>query len=364
MTISQIYGGDIMKKVFSLLLIIAVALSLVGCQTGPATETKMRVGFVTDVGGISDKSFNQTSWEGIEKYAKEVGLVANEDIKFLQSANDSDYIPNLTQFADDQVDLIVAAGFLFADAIQEVANKYPDQKMLIIDVDWCQGDNVQQAVFAENEGSFLVGVVAGLAAKEAGKNKVGFVMGMESATMAKFYAGYEAGVKAVFPECEILYDNANSFISAELGKTLAAKQFGAGAFIVYHAAGATGNGVIQEAAERRSKGEEVWAIGVDTDQYEYGFYDDAKTKSAVLTSMLKRVDVASYNAAKQVGDGTFKGGVVLYDLASDGVGIPADNPNFKNFTTDFKAALDDYIAKIVSGELVVPKVSESGRGNG
>ena len=145
---------------------------------------------------------------------------------------------------------------------------------------------------------------------------------------------------------------------------MAAKQFGAGAYIVYHAAGATGNGVIQEAAERRSKGDDVWAIGVDTDQYEYGFYDDAKTKSAVLTSMLKRVDVASYNAAKQVGDGSFKGGVVLYDLASDGVGIPASNPNFDNFTTDFKAALADYVTKIISGELIVPKVSESGRGNG
>ena len=347
-----------MKKVLSVLLIIAVALSLVGCQT--QKSNKMSIGFVTDVGGISDKSFNQTSWEGIEKFAGEIGLVKNDDIKFLQSTVDADYVPNLTTFADAKVDLIVAAGFLFADAIQEVANKYPAQKMLIIDVDWCTGDNLQQAVFAENEGSFLVGVVAGLAAKEKGKNKVGFVMGMESATMAKFYAGYEAGVHAVFPECEILYDNADSFISAELGKTLAAKQFNDGAYIVYHAAGATGNGVIQEAAERRAKGEDVWAIGVDTDQYSYGVYDGKN--SAVLTSMLKRVDVASYNAAKAVHDGTFKGGVILYDLKAEGVGIPKENPSFTNFTTDFTAEVKKYTDQIVSGGLVVPKTSPTGRG--
>ena len=354
-----------MKKVFSLLLVVAIALSLVGCETTPKETVKMTVGFVTDLGGISDKSFNQTSWEGIEKYAGEVGLSIGDDVKYLQSNSDSDYIPNLTAFADDEVDLIVAAGFLFADAIQEVVDKYPEQKVLIIDVDWCQGDNLQQAVFAENEGSFLVGVVAGLAAKAAGESKVGFVMGMESAVMGKFFAGFEAGVLAVYPECEIMYDNANSFISPEIGKTLANKQYNAGAYIVYHAAGATGNGVIQEAAERRKGGEDVWAIGVDTDQYQYGIYDG--TNSAVLTSMLKRVDVASYNAAKTVGDGTFKGGVIVYDLKADGVGIPKENPNFdyeKFSGVDFAGTLADYTNQIVSGAIVVPVVSPSGKGAG
>ena len=355
-----------MKKVFSLLLVLAVALSLVGCKGGSTPSAKkMQVGFVTDLGGISDKSFNQTSWEGIMKYAGEVGLKEGEDVKYLQSNSDSDYVPNLTSFADEGVDLIVAAGFLFSDAIDEVAAKYPDQKILIIDVDWDHGENLQQAVFAEHEGSFLVGVVAGLAAKEAGVPKVGFVMGMENATMGKFYAGYELGVKTVYPECEILYDNASNFASPEIGKTLAAKQFNAGAYVVYHAAGGTGIGVIQEAAERRSKGEDVWAIGVDTDQWQYGVYDG--TNSAVLTSMMKRVDVASYNAVKAVGDGTFKGGVIVYDLKANGVGIPASNPSFANdrfANIDFDGALKEYTDKIISGAIVVPEASPSGRGVG
>ena len=349
-----------MKKVLSLLMILAIAVSLVGCGGGGETKT-LTLGFVTDLGGINDKSFNQTSWEGIEKFAKEIKMDMN-NVKFLQSTTDSDYVPNLTSFADEGIDLIVAAGFLFADAIQEVVGKYPEQKMLIIDVNWCEGENLQQAVFAEHEGSFLVGLVAGLAAKEAGKDKVGFVMGMESAVMAKFYAGYEAGVHEVFPECEIMYDNAQHFQSPEIGKALATKQFNAGAYIVYHAAGLTGDGVIQEAAERRKAGEDVWAIGVDKDQYEYGIYEG--DKSSVLTSMLKRVDVASYNAAKAVYDGTFEGGVIVYDLKANGVGIPANNPSFAAFETDFDAELKPFIDKIVSGELVIPEKSPSGRGLG
>lgn len=355
-----------MKKIFSVLLILFIAFSLVGCSTGGGSSSKISLGFVTDIGGIDDKSFNQTSWEGLDKFAKEAGLAVGSDIKYLQSASDSDYVPNLTEFADAKVDLIVAAGFLFADAIQEVSSKYAEQKMLIIDVDWIQdAPNVQQAVFAEHEGSFLVGVVAGLATKAAGKDKVGFIMGMESATMGKFYAGYEAGVKAVYPECTILYDNANNFGSTEIGKTLAAKQFNAGAYVVYHAAGGTGIGAIQEAADRRKAGTDVWACGVDTDQYQYGIYDG--TNSSVLTSMLKRVDTASYNAAKAVADGNFVGGVVTYDLKADGVGVPTENPNFTNTVfagVDFAGALADYTAKIIAGELVVPKASPSGIGVG
>ena len=348
-----------MKKVFALLLVLAMVLGAVGCKT-EKKEPEVRIGFVTDLGGINDKSFNQTSFEGIKRFATEIGLKM-ENVEFLQSSTESDYVPNLSAFADREIDLIVAAGFLFADAIQTVADKYPNQKMLIIDVDWCQGDNLQQAVFAEHEGSFLVGVVAGLAAKEKGHDKVGFVIGMESVVMAKFYAGFEAGVKAVYPECEILYDNANNFQSTEIGKTLAQKQFNAGAYIVYHAAGLTGDGVIQEAAERRKNGEDVWAIGVDKDQFEYGVYNG--TDSSVLTSMLKRVDVASYNACMQVLKGEFKGGVIVYDLKSDGVGIPKENPSFKFFDTDFDAALKPFIDQIKDGSLVVPKLSESGRGS-
>ncbi len=353
----------IMKKILGVLLVVLMSLSMVACTSAPAGDA-ISIGFVTDVGGIDDKSFNQTSWSGIDKYAEEAGLT-EDDVKYLQSTVDADYIPNLTEFAEAQVDLIVAAGFLFADAISEVVANYPDQKTLIIDVDWLEGENLQQAVFAEHEGSFLVGVTVGLAAKAAGQDTVGFIMGMESAVMAKFYAGFEAGVLAVYPECEILYDNANSFVSPEVGKTLAAKQYNAGAYIVYHAAGGTGNGVIQEAADRRANGEDVWVCGVDTNQYDQGIYDG--TNSAVFTSMLKRVDVAAYNAAKAVAEGTFEGGVVVYDLKSDGVGLPAENPNFANEAfagVDFDAAVKEYTDKIISGEIVVPVVGQNNVGLG
>lgn len=356
-----------MKKTLKLLLALVLAVSLVACSsnnepantTAPeategtaqndAVEEKITLGFVTDIGGIDDKSFNQTSYEGLKKAADELGLVDGTDYSYLQSAKDADYVPNLSSFAEEEVDLIVAAGFLFADSITSVANSYPDQKMLIIDVDWLDSPNVQQAVFAEHEGSFLVGVAAGLTAKNAGKTAVGFVQGQESVTMEKFWAGYQQGVWAVYPECEIYYDNADSFGSPESGKTLAAKQYNAGAYVVYHAAGATGNGVIAEAAERRAAGEDVWVCGVDTDQYDYGKYGD-NGESAVLTSMLKRVDTAAYNAVMQVSKGEFKPGVVRYTLADNGVGLPEENPNL---TEEILAEVDAYTQKIIDGEITV-----------
>lgn len=341
-----------MKKLVKILLVALLACGcLVACsgeQTG-GDEDKISFGFVTDIGGIDDKSFNQTSWEGAKEFANEVGLVEGTDYSYLQSDAESDYLPNLTTFADEGVDIIVAAGYLFADAIQETVNNYPDQKILIIDVDWLSGSNLQQAVFAEHEGSFLVGVAAGLQAKAAGKTAVGYIVGMESVTMDKFEAGYQDGVWAVCPECTIYRDNANDFASPETGKALAAKQYDAGAYVIYHAAGGTGNGVIQEAAERRANGEDVWVCGVDTDQYDYGKYGDG-SQSAVLTSMMKRVDVAAYNALKAVNEGTFEGKVIVYDLASGGVSLPETNPNLSQ---DILDAVADYTTKIVNGEIVV-----------
>ena len=345
-----------MRKIFKMALVVFLLIGLVACTTPKKDDEvatdKISIGFVTDIGGIDDKSFNQTSYEGIKKYAAEAGLVEGEDYKYLISTQAADYEPNLDTFANEEVDIIVAAGFLFADSIAATVEKYPDQKILIIDVDWLEGENLQQAVFAEHEGSFLVGVVAGLTAKEAGKDTVGFVLGMFNVTMDKFWAGYQQGVWAVCPECTILYDDANDFGSPELGKTLAAKQYNAGAYIIYHAAGGTGNGVISEAAERRAAGEDVWVCGVDTDQFIYGIYND-DGDSAVLTSMLKRVDVAAYNAVKSVADGTFEGGVIRYTLATDGVGIPAENPNV---SADILAQVEEYKAKIISGEIVVSEV--------
>lgn len=348
-----------MKKIIKLLFISVLALGLVACSGNDGKQTntkKITVGFVTDTGGIDDKSFNQTSYEGAKKFAEEANLTIGEDLKYLQSKSESDYIPNLSAFAGENVDIEIAAGFLFANSIEKTADTYPNQKMLIIDVGWLDAakyPNVQQAVFSEHEGSFLVGVVAGLKAKEAGKDTVGYITGQESETMEKFEAGYEQGVWAVYPECKILRENINDFTSAEKGKAAAQKQFGAGAYIVFHAAGGSGNGVIQEAAVRRDNGEDVWAIGVDTDQYELGKYGK-ENKSAVLTSMMKRVDVAAYNACKAVAEGTFKGGVVEYTLKDGGVSLPAENPNVDKAIID---KVEEFKQKIISGEITVSKKS-------
>lgn len=379
-----------MKKLLTLSLVILLIFSLTACQTNtpapapapteetpaeetpadetPAEETpaeepapageKISVGLVTDTGGIDDKSFNQGTWEGVVRYAEEKGLVLNEDYSFLQSISDADYIPNLSQFADQEVDLIVAAGFLFEKAIQEIATNYPDQKILFIDA-VVDAPNVMNAVFAEHEGSFLVGVAAALKAQEAGKNMVGFVGGADFELIQRFEAGFEQGVKMVDPDMEIVIQYASGFDKAEEGQSLATKMFDDGCYVIYHAAGGTGNGVIKEAKDRATEGQDVWVIGVDKDQYEEGFYGDG-SKSVILTSMLKAVDEAAYVAAKSVEDGTFQGGIHMFDLKANGVRIPEENPNL---TDEWVQKINEFAEKIKNGEVEVDPVPSRVKGN-
>lgn len=239
----------------------------------------------------------------------------------------------------------------------EVSAQYPKQRFLIIDsvVKDKNGKiptNVANAVFAEHEGSFLVGVAAALKAKAEHKNKVGFVGGMKFPLIEKFEAGFKQGVKAVYPQCRVLVDYAGVFTDPGKGQALAAKQYGEGAYVVFHAAGGTGNGVIKEAKERSQSGDVRWAIGVDKDQYTDGQY--APGKSAVLTSMMKRVDVAAHEVAIMTGNGQFPGGQVYYfSLKNQGVGIPAHNPNL---STDALKVVAEYQSKIASGQIKVSEV--------
>lgn len=182
-----------MKKILKVALTTMMAVGLAACSGTTDDTASVTYGFVTDTGGINDRSFNQTSWEGLKRYCEEAGLVENQDYSYVISEKESDYVPNLTGFAG-QRDLIVAAGYLFEGAIAKTADQYPKQKMLIIDVESLDVDkypNVQQAVFNEHEGSYLVGVAAAKMAEKAGKDTVGFIIGMESETMNKFWAGYQ-----------------------------------------------------------------------------------------------------------------------------------------------------------------------------
>lgn len=313
-----------------------------------AAEADFSVALVTDTGGIDDKSFNQGTWEGIVRFAEDTGA----DSVFAQSNSDADYIPNLSTFAEGGHDLIVAPGFLFGDAISEVANNFPDQQFLIIDMVVGERPNVASAVFAEEQGSFLVGVAAGKAAMDAGKTTVGFIGGGDFDLIQKFEAGYEAGVAAVSADIEVLVDYVGDFVDAGKGQTIASKMYDAGAYVVYHAAGGAGNGLIKEAKDRRTNGEDVWAIGVDKDQYEDGIYEG--TKSAILTSMMKRVDVAAYSVSEMAMKGEFPGGEILaFTLANGGVSLPPSNPNLSD---EIIALVAEFEAKIVSEEITVPLV--------
>jgi basic membrane protein A len=344
-----------MKRISVCVFVALVALSfgLSSCApkkaAAPAVKA-FRVGLVTDIGGIDDKSFNQGTWEGVVRFAEENGLVKDKDYKYLQSAAEADYIPNLSTFSDEAPDLIVAPGFLFEKSMTDVAGRYPNNKYLIIDSVVAK-PNVVSAVFAEHEGSYLVGVAAGLKAKAAGKKVLGFLGGMKFPLIERFQAGFEQGVKAVYPEAKILVDYAGDFGAPDKGQAIAQKQFNAGAFIIFHAAGGTGNGMIKEAKERSEKGNASWAIGVDKDQYGDGVYGD---KSAVLTSMMKRVDVAAYEVAKLTKAGQFPGGQTLvFSIKNQGVGIPEKNPNLSD---DIIAKVKEFEGKIASGEI---KVSET-----
>lgn len=341
---------------FALIAALASTTALAGCGSSDEKESKasdcsIRIGFVTDTGGVDDKSFNQGSWEGIKKYAKDNDL-DESCIKYLQSKSESDYEPNLSQLAEDKFDLVVAAGYLFDNAMVKVADNYPDTKFFVIDTVVAK-DNVESGVFAAEQGSYLAGMAAALQAKAQGSDSVGFIGGTESELIQAFQAGYEQGAKAVDPNMKVSIDYAGAFDKPDTGQTLAEKQYAAGVSVIYHAAGGTGGGVIKASIARAEKGEKVWVVGVDRDQYDDGKYDNGK-KSVILTSALKKVDTATYNAANSVVDKSYKGGsTVTFDIKNDGVGIPEKNPNLSN---DITTSLDAAIKDMKDGKIEVSKV--------
>ena len=342
-----------MKKIIVLLLAFAMINGMLFASGADDDSddyeegADFSIGLVTDTGGIDDKSFNQGTWEGILAFKEDYGL-SDDQVQYLQSENDADYIPNLSTFADEGFDLIVAPGFLFEESITEVANNYPDQKFLLIDM-VVEPTNIVDAVFAEEQGSFLVGVAAALKAQEAGKNTVGFIGGIDFALIQKFEAGFEEGVAAVDPNIKVLVEYAGSFSDTQKGQIVAAKLYDQGAYVIYHAAGATGNGAIKEAKDRVQNNQDVWIIGVDKDQYEEGVY--AGNKSVVLTSMVKRVDVAAYSVAEMTYEDNFpEGEILVFTLENDGVGIPVINPNL---SSDILQQVNTYKEQVISGAITV-----------
>lgn len=322
------------------LLLLVVAL----CLPAFAANTPYRVAMVTDIGGLGDKSFNDAAYDGLKMLQSKFGA----EIKVVESKKMEDYVPNLKSLADQKFDMIWAIGFLMADATKEVAKMYPDQKFGIVDDASFSLPNVVNVTFKEQEGSFLVGLIA---AKDSKKNKVGFVGGMEFPLIQKFEAGYKAGVKAANPKAKIYTAYVGAFDNPAKGKELAQAQFAYGADIVYHAAGASGLGVI-DAAKERGKG--FWAIGVDKCQHESGVYKSGnKELNSVLACMVKRVDIGVFKATSDAMNGKFAGGKQIeLGLAEDGVGVcPAAA---KTASKAAMALVEKYKKLIISGKIVVP----------
>lgn len=301
-----------------------------------ADYSEIKVGMVTDTGGVNDASFNQSSWEGLQRAAQDLGI----KVDYLESKTDADYKSNLETFIDEEYDLIISVGFQLAEATRAAAEANPDQKFAIIDDSSIDLPNVTCLMFKQAQASYLVGYVAGLTTES---NTVGFVLGMGTPVMHEFGYGYCAGVLDANPDATVLQQNANAFDKPATGKSAVVSMVSNGADIVFHAAGGTGNGVIEGCKENK-----IWAIGVDKDQSVDG-------PETVLTSAMKRVDNASYEAAKAVCEGTLQSGVITYDLAAGGVDIA---PTTTNLSEDVLKAVEEVKAKIISGEIVVPETKE------
>jgi basic membrane protein A len=327
-----------MKKLLVIVLAAAMMIAT-GCkkEQGQAQEDKtIKVGIVLSIGGLGDKSFNDSAYRGLEMAKSDFGIEFN----YVEPASPAEDEQFLLQYAESGYDLIVATGFLMKDPCEKVAKQYPDIKFVMID-SFIDLPNVASLTFKEHEGSFLVGALAAMMSKSG---KVGFVGGMEIPLIKKFQAGYIDGVKHINPDIEVisLYTTGqNPFNDPVQGKNNATTQIGQGADVVYHAAGGTGLGVIEAAKEKG-----VWAIGVDSNQ-------DDVAKGTVLTSMMKNVDLAVYNNVKKVVDGTFQGGIQELGIKEKGVGTTEFEFTKDAIGPDNIAKLKELEQKIISGEIKV-----------
>ena len=308
----------------------------------PAADFK--VGMAYDVGGRGDQSFNDSAAAGLDEAAKEFGF-ESEEAEAEDGEDEAAREERLRTFADAGYNPVIAVGFAYEAALTKVAAEYPDTDFAIIDSENVKADNVANLVFAEEQGSFLVGAAAALKTET---DNVGFVGGVETPLIAKFEAGFKAGVEAVNPDIEIQSTylsqppDFSGFGDPAKGKTAAEGMFDGGADIVYHAAGGSGGGVFEAAAESDNL-----AIGVDSDQYNTA---DPAVQDVILTSMLKNIDVAVDEYLTAVAGGEAPVGVTRYDLKVDGVGYSTSGGQ----VDDIADKLDDYKQQIIDGKITVP----------
>jgi len=342
-----------MKKLATLivvLLVIHIGLLFVhprSAETAPAADA-LRIGVVFDVGGRGDKSFNDGAYLGALRAQNELGAT----VHYIEPAESSDREAGIRLLAAEGMDLVVAVGFIFTDDINALAKEYPNIRFA--DVDYSVGTdasgnpippppNVAALRFKEEQGSFLVGAIAGLVTKT---KTVGFVGGMNIPLIHKFDGGFQAGVKQVCPSCRVIAQYAgvtpDAFRNPGKGKEMAFSQYQQGADIIYHASGSTGLGVFEAARSARKL-----AIGVDADQY-------AEAPGFVLTSMVKRIDVAVFEAIKRVKDGKFVGGIYDFGLEQNGVSYVYDEHNRDLIPASVVERVEALKKEVIAGRIVVP----------
>ena len=315
-----------------------------GSDSDGGSGSGLKVGLAYDVGGRGDQSFNDSAAAGLDRADEEFGLDPQESAAE-DGESESAREERLRTFVEAGYDPVIAVGFAYEAAVAKVAEEYPDSNFAIIDSETVEADNVANLVFAEEEGSFLVGAAAALKTET---DNVGFIGGVETPLIQKFEAGYVAGAEAVNPDIEVQttyltqVPDFSGFADPARGKTAAEGMFDNGADIVYHAAGGSGGGVFEAASES-----DGLAIGVDSDQYETA---DPSVQDVIMTSMLKNVDVAVYEYLAAVNEGDFPSGITRYDLAVDGVGYSTSGGQ----VDDIADQLDEYKQQIIDGEIEVP----------
>ncbi|MGH2635637.1 MAG: BMP family lipoprotein [Actinomycetota bacterium] len=329
-----------------------------GATDGAAEcNADIQVGMAFDIGGLGDKSFNDAADAGLQAAIAD-GLVCVDNVVSNEAnSTGSDRDQNVQALADAGFDLVIGVGFAFSPGINTIAPDYPDTSFMIVDGYATCGTacgltndadaipNVADYTFKEQEGSFLVGAAAAI---KCGCDTIGFLGGQTGPLIEKFQAGYEAGAAAVNPNIEVLVeyigDDTTAFNDPVRGEELSTAMYDDGAEIIYHAAGASGAGLFNAAVEA-----DKLAIGVDSDQYQTA---SPEQQPLILTSMLKRVDTAVYNAIQAVGEGSF-GGSFVFGMAEEGLDYSQSNP--EQLTEDIVTALDDYKQQIIDGTIVVPE---------
>ena len=350
------------KKFLTLALSALMVTGLVGCgsnsNSGNSSEATLKVGMVTDSGTIDDKSFNQGTWEGIKKAEKELGIEKN----YMQPTGETEanYLTEIQNLYDSGYKFIVTPGYKFETAIYKAQEQYKDAKFVIIDGAPHSGDdnyvvaeNTISIYFAEEQGGFAAGVSA---AVELKTGELGFIGGLEIPAVQRFEYGFQQGVAYAnenygttvsLKDENIVYSG--SFSDTAIGQQLAAQMYDRGVKAIFAAAGGVGTGVITEAKTRVVNGEEVWVIGVDSDQYADGIYEG--NKSVILTSAIKKIDEATYQMIENQLNDKFQGGEILrFNASNDGIGIPAENPNLSEETV---SKVSEVLEGIKNGDIVV-----------